>query len=203
MPKFLITTGLLSGLFASAIALGFALFALLFKTGLLAGIPVLFYRGLGLAMVAAIGTGLVLAGVISRFRHPDLRPRDAASAAIVSLSLNIAFLVVVPVTVDRSISVFILGRMAGDSGSVHSADEIRRMFIDGYVLEHRQIERRLDEQLLSGNIERAGDGFRISAQGLAFIRLAKASAWLFDADPRFVAPPDPARRTSEIPRPGR
>jgi hypothetical protein len=188
MARLLITAATLCGLFSSAVALGFVLFAAMFKLGILAGIPVLFYRGLVLAVLAAIATALLLASAIARLRHPELRRRDAVSAAIVSLSLNIAFLVVVPVTVDRSISVFILGRMASENGRVHSADEIRRMFVDGYVLENRQVERRLQEQLLSGNLERAGDGFRISPQGLSFIQLAKASAWLFDADTRFVAP---------------
>jgi hypothetical protein len=197
MPRLLITAGILSGLFAGAVALGFAIFAALFKVGILAGMSVLFYRGLILAIIAALATGLLVAAAIRRLRHPELRPRDAVAAAIVSLSLNIAFLVVVPVTVDRSISVFILGRMASESGRVHDADEIRRMFVDDYVVENRQVERRLQEQLLSGNLERIGNGFRISSQGLTFIQLAKASAWLFDADPRFAAPAEPARNRSD------
>ncbi len=201
MRRLLITAGLMSGLFSGAVALGFVLFALSFKAGILAGMSVLFYRGLVLAVLAAIATGLLLAAAIRRLRHPELRPRDAVAAAIVSLSLNIAFLVVVPVTVDRSISVFILGRMASDGGRVHDADELRRMFVDGYVIENRQIERRLQEQLLSGNLERAGNGFRISAQGLTFIQLARASAWLFDADPRFVAPAGPAHNAPDGPAP--
>jgi hypothetical protein len=199
MPRTLITAARLAGLFSGAIALGFVVFAALFKAGILAGIPVLFYRGLVLAVLACVLTGLLLAAIIRRLRHGEFRGRDAASAAIVSLSLNIAFLVVVPVTVDRSISMFILGRMAGESTRMRSAEEVRRMFVDGYVGENRQIERRLQEQLLSGNLEQEGDGYRISAQGLGIIRLARASAWLFDADPRFVAPsaaplpPSPAR----------
>jgi hypothetical protein len=202
LRRLLLTAAILAGLLSGAAVLGFAIFALLFKAGTLA-MSVLFYRGLILAVLAAILTGALLGAAISRLRHPELRPRDAVAAAIVSFSLNVAFLVVVPVTVDRSISVFILGRLAGESGRVHSADEIRRMFVDGYVIENRQIERRLEEQLLSGNLERAGDGFRISAQGLGFIQLARASAWLFDADPRFVAPATPARPSSSTAPPGR
>lgn len=203
IPRLLRTAAILAGLFSGGIAFGFAIFALLFKAGVFAAMSVLFYRGLVLAVLAAIVTGSLLAAAFSLLRHPELRPRDAVAAAIVSFSLNVAFLVVVPVTVDRSISVFILGRMAGESGRVHSVDEIRRMFVDGYVVENRQIERRLEEQLLSGNLEHAGDGFRISAQGLGFIQLAKASAWLFDADPRFVAPRPPPPHSSSPAAPSR
>jgi small-conductance mechanosensitive channel len=198
MPRFLVTAGLLAGVFSGAAALGFGLLCLLFKAGLLAGIGILFYRGLVLALLAAIATGLLMAAFIARLRRPGLQRRDAAAAAIVSFSLNVALLVVVPVTVDRSISVFLLGRMGSTAATTYTADEVRRMFVDGYVGEQRQIERRLDEQLASGNIERVGERYRISAQGLAFIRTAQAAAWLFDTDTRLVAPqpasnPPPAR----------
>ncbi|MDB5559562.1 MAG: hypothetical protein JWQ36_2496 [Enterovirga sp.] len=198
MPRFLVTAGLLAGVFSGSAAIGFGLLCLLFKAGLLGGIGILFYRGLILALLAAIATGLLMAALIARLRRPGLQLRDAAAAAIVSFSLNVAFLVVVPVTVDRSISVFLLGRLASTGASAYTADEVRRMFVDGYVGEQRQIERRLDEQLASGNIERVGERYRISAQGLAFIRTAQAAAWLFDTDTRLVAPqpasnPPPAR----------
>ncbi|MBM0207205.1 hypothetical protein JNW90_32605 [Micromonospora sp. STR1s_5] len=176
-------------LFGCGTVLGFALLVLLFKLGLFAGTAILFYRGLILAVIAAVLTGAILATAARAIGSWDVRPRDAVAAALVSLSLNVAFLVVIPVTIDRSISVFILGQMASAENAPQSADEIRRTFVDGYVVEHHQIERRLDEQVLSGNLERTGAGYRLSPQGLSFVRLAKTVAWLFDADSRFVSPP--------------
>lgn len=175
--------------FGCGTVLGFALLVLLFRLGLFAGTAILFYRGLILAVIAAVLTGAVLATAARALGSGNVRPTDALAAAIVSFSLNVAFLVVVPVTIDRSISVSILGQMASAGNAPQSADEIRRAFVDGYVVEHRQIERRLDEQVLSGNIERTGSDYRLSPQGAGFVRLAQTLAWLFDADPRFVSPP--------------
>ncbi len=73
-----------------------------------------------------------------------------------------------------------------------------KVFSDVYVGEDQQIDRRMREQLLSGNVERVGDGYRISAHGKAFIQTSKLIAWMFDGDTRFVSPP--AEQPSAKPR---
>jgi hypothetical protein len=42
--------------------------------------------------------------------------------------------------------------------------------------------------LRSGNIAANGDGFRITANGRAFIRFSSAIATLFHLNPRYIAP---------------
>ncbi|MHB8286270.1 MAG: hypothetical protein ACYDD1_16565, partial [Caulobacteraceae bacterium] len=137
------------------------------------------------------------AAAITRFRPSFVRPRDAVSAAAVSLAFNLCFFVVLPVTVDRSISVFVLGEMTAHADRTYSAEDVSRLFTTVYVAQDRQIERRLREQVLSGNVQDLGGRYRISPRGAGFIGLSRAIAWMFDGDTRFVTPVHLAVRASK------
>jgi len=185
-------------LYATAPVIGFALLAALFRAGVLAQVNILFYRGLVLIALAFLATFGVLFALARRGPIAGVRGRDAFSAAVLSLAFNLCFLVIFPVTIDRSVSIFVLGQMAAHADRAYSANQMAKVFSDVYVGDDQQIDRRLREQLLSGNVERVGDGYRISAHGKAFIQASKLIAWMFDGDTRFVSPPGlttPASRT--------
>ncbi len=175
-------------LYAAAPLIGFAILAALFRSGLLAQISILFYRGLALIALAFVATLATVFMLARRGPIPGVRGRDAFSAAVLSLAFNLCFLVIFPVTIDRSVSVFVLGQMAAHADRAYSADQMTKVFSDVYVGEDHQIDRRLREQLLSGNVERIGAGYRISARGKAFIQTSKLIAWMFEGDTRFVSP---------------
>jgi hypothetical protein len=176
-------------LYAAAPVIGFVLLVALFRAGVLAQVNILFYRGLALIALAFAATFAIVFFAARRGPIAGVRGRDAFSAAVLSLAFNLCFLVIFPVTIDRSISVFVLGQMAAHSDRAYSADQMAQVFSDVYIGEDQQIDRRMREQLLSGNVERVGDGYRISAHGKAFIQTSKLIAWLFDGDTRFVSPP--------------
>ena len=181
-----------TALHAGAVAIGLAGFVLLFQTDLWSGVTILFYRGLillGVAFLMTLGATAILAGL---GRSWGLRRRDALGACMLSLALNLSVFVVLPVTVDRSISVFLLGQMAAHPDERFSAERARAMFDAVYLGEFRQIERRLAEQSASGNIAPAGDSYVITPQGRAFIRFSGFVARLFRTDPRMVAGSSPA-----------
>jgi hypothetical protein len=64
--------------------------------------------------------------------------------------------------------------------------ELEAAFIKRYLGDFHQIDRRMREQVTSGNLERIGEKFKITKQGRAFITLSRTIVWLFDTDPRFV-----------------
>jgi hypothetical protein len=64
--------------------------------------------------------------------------------------------------------------------------EARDLFMRVYVDDWAQIDRRLKEQELSGNLEHAPAGWRLTPQGRAFMDAARAMSGLFRGDPRFV-----------------
>ena len=168
-------------LLAGLTLLGFAIYVLLFWVGVGASITILFYRGVSLAVATAIVVGLVALWPARRTRDRSL----PVAAAALSLSFNICFLVLPPVTVDRSVSVYLLSTIEQRQ---MSAPELQRAFIDGYVVKMGAIDRRIDEQRKSGNVTVSPDGkVRLTKQGERFLGLSRLIARLFGTDPRFVS----------------
>ena len=172
---------------AAAVLLCLALFLLVSAAGLFGGISILFYRGI-VALVAL--APVMFLALLLPLRLPWaaslLSARDAAAATLVAVSLNLTFFVVGPVTVDRSVSVFMLSRLA-DAQSPLTADELRQTFAQRYVGEWDQVGRRIQEQIASGNVEQASeDHYRLTAQGESFMRTAQFISRIFGGDPRFV-----------------
>ncbi len=174
-------------LHAGALVIGFGLFVLLFQTDLWSGVTILFYRGLLLLAVAFLLTLAATGALAGLGRAWGLRRRDALGACVLSLSLNLSGFVILPVTVDRSVSVFLLGQMAAHPDERFDADRARRVFEAVYLGTFRQMERRLAEQTASGNVTPTADGYVITPQGRAFIRFAGVIAGLFRTDTRLIA----------------
>jgi hypothetical protein len=171
-------------LFATGAAVGMGMLVALFKLGVASSMDILFYRGIvlcGIAFVLTVGLLVYLGRVTGRASM-----RDAIAAGCLSLGINLSVLVIAPVTIDRSVSIFILGHMAAHEGRTFTADEIEAALQQTYFGELRQVERRMREQLRSGTIARTAEGYTISPQGLAFVKLARRVGALFDVDPRLL-----------------
>lgn len=154
--------------------------------GFLDRISILFYRGLVLIAVGEVFCFVVL--LIARRIWPGWHVRDAVSACAFAGGIAVCLLIVLPVTIDRSISVFMLTQMAAQPDHVFTPSELRNLFVDVYVKRYGQIERRLDEQHASRNVAQTQNGFRITSQGLAFVRFARFLSVVFQTDRRFVTP---------------
>jgi hypothetical protein len=183
-----------AALHAGAVLIGFTCFVLLFQTDLWSGVTILIYRGLILLVVAFLLTAAVTAALAGLGRAWGMRRRDALGACVLSLALNLSVFVIFPVTVDRSISVFLLGQMAARPEERFTADRARAVFESVYLGEFRQIERRLAEQSISGNVAPAGDGYIITPQGRAFMTFSGLVARIFRTDPRMVEPKPPTAK---------
>ena len=172
---------------------GFVIFVAFFWVGLASSISILFYRGVALALLAALATGIVAL-------WPARRTSDGSlpiAAAAVSLSFNICFLVLLPVTVDRSVSVYLLSTIERRQESGVTSAQLQRSFVDDYVVRMGAIDRRIDEQRRSGNVSvDAGGKVHLTRQGRRFMTFSRLIARLFGTDPRFVSggtPPAPRR----------
>jgi hypothetical protein len=177
-------------MFFAAVQVGFlALVVVLFELGVFGAIMILFYRCIAICGLTAvlIGTALLLSGA----RLGGATIRDRIAATLVAASLSLTFLALGPVTVDRSISIFINGHMAAQPARVFTAAEIDQAFRDRYLTGMDQIARRMEEQRVTGTIERVGDGYRIASKGHALIATSRLTARLFGADPRLLDGPRP------------
>ena len=164
---------------------------ILFWVGFLQQISILFYRGLVLIAIAAVFCFFVL--LLASRKWPTWKPRDAVSACGFACGVAVCLLLVLPVTIDRSVTVFILAQMAARPDRSFTPAEMRSIFADVYLGRYQQIDRRLEEQEISGNVARDGAGFHITPQGLAFVRFARVLSTTFQTDPRFLT-------TDEMPK---
>ena len=170
-----------------ATLVGGALFAALMRVNTLLGPGVLFYRGLVALAATAILLFVLFALILPKLaRALPLRADDSLGGAIVAVSLLGSIFVLGPVTVDRSISVFMLSQFES-AGKPLTVDEVRERFVKTYVVAWDQMNRRVKEQQISGNLgPTEGGGWKLTAQGRRFMEVARWMSWLVGADPRFV-----------------
>ncbi|MBL1255366.1 hypothetical protein [Methylocystis sp. Sn-Cys] len=178
-------------LYAAATLVGGVIFVALLRAALaLLGPGVMFYRGVGALIVDFLLLIVLVAAAAARLpRRFGIDGADALGAAMVATSLLFAAFVLGPITADRSISVFMLSQFDAADRPVTAA-EARDAFVRVYVDDWAQIDRRLKEQALSGNLEQGPDGWRLTAQGRAFMKTARALSSIFGGDPRFVGRKD-------------
>jgi hypothetical protein len=174
-------------MFSAVAVLGFVVFVGLLRSAILDGIQILFYRGIALAILASLLVAACVA--LTAVRAPQWASiRDSIAAAALAFGLNISVLTVVPVTIDRSISIFLLGHMDENSSRSFTATELDQTFRKIYLTDLAQIERRMLEQKATGHVVQDGSGWRITEQGRGFVTTAKRLGALFDVDTRLLSP---------------
>ena len=126
---------------------------------------VLFYRGIILITLISILIGVILWFLKSRWLRDILGFKDIVMAIILFSCVNMVFFTIFPVSIERSISVFIIDYFS-ESNRVVTKDELDQDFLEKYVEERSAIQKRLDEQIITGNIKRSGSGYIITDQGV-------------------------------------
>ena len=169
-------------------AIGFIFYIALTRSPAFDGIHILFYRGILLAGATA---AIMLATGLALRRRLGLVPETLTGAVALSLAFNLCFLITFPVTFDRSITMFLLARIEQHDGRLDMVG-LQQLFVREYLGEMRQIERRVNEQSLSGNIRVEQRRIHITPQGRRLLAGSRTIGGWFGADPRFVtAPPAP------------
>ena len=178
----------LAVIYFCALVVGFLLFALLTRSPLFAGVDILFYRGLLLAGVTA--AILALLGMLAARSWPQIDLSTGIGAIALSLAFNITFLIVIPVTIDRSVTVFLLSRIESSPRPMDEA-ALRERFAREYLGDMQQVQRRIDEQQTTGTISVDDEGnVHITPQGAAFMANMRRVARWWGTDPRFTLSDD-------------
>jgi len=164
------------------------LFILGFKVGLFSSDPIIFYRGLKILLLTSFIQWLSLTLVINYLFKRKISVANAFASTMAGLALCATFLIVVPVSLDRSVSVFLLGYM-NNIGRPVSEKELETILISKYVQEYGSIDRRMGEQIASGNIVETDNGkYRLTTRGENFIFISKKIAKYFSVDEKFLDP---------------
>lgn len=182
-----------AGFYAVGVLAGIVMFLAAFPAGVLSSIEILFYRGLAVLVVITIAHAAVILLALRWLRRSGggfaLRRGHVVPVVTVAAAINLAFFVLVPVNLDRAISVFLLSWMEQQGGAAVTQPELEQAFQETYVARYRAMDRRVSEQIASGNIEATPEGFRLTERGLAFVTFARAVGAIFSVDQRFLYPP--------------
>ncbi len=164
-----------------------ALFIGLFHTGLLKNMEVLMYRGVAFIVITG-AVAAVIMGVIRKF-WGFITVRDIIMMFVIFCCVNMVFLTLIPVTVERSVSVFMLSYMEENSDQTFTEESVGEVFTSKYVEDYGAFEKRFEEQVVTGTIRQNEDGtYSITESGKFVVKMFRTIADWFDTDRRLVYP---------------
>lgn len=169
--------------------IGTVAYVLSFRTFLLGNITIFFYRGIALILFWGAVVALIMIA-LKNFRFKKLITiRDVLLLLCAFCCINIVVFTHLPTTADRSITVFMLGYIAGDESASYTKQELETVFIDKYIHEYNAFDKRLEEQIVTGTIEKTADGrYRITDKGKSLISIYDTVTDWFLIDKKLVHP---------------
>ena len=177
----------LIGVYALIYIVCSAMFVGLFHTGLLKNMEVLMYRGIAFIIITGIISAVIMA-VIRKF-WGFIAVRDIIMMFCIFCCVNTVLFVLVPVTVERSVSVFMLSYMEENSDQTFTQESVGEVFTTKYVEDYGAFEKRFNEQVETGTIEQNPDGsYSITESGKFIVKMFRTVAEWFDTDRRLVYP---------------
>ena len=163
------------------------MFVALFHTGLLKGMNVLMYRGIAFIVLTGIVSAIVM-GIVRKF-WKFVTIRDIIMMFVIFCCVNTVIFTLVPVTVERSVSVFMLSYMDENSDKTFTQDSVGEIFTTKYVNDYGAFEKRFNEQVVTGTIKQNEDGtYSITERGRFIVSIFRTLAEWFDTDRRLVYP---------------
>ena len=173
---------------------GTILCILLFHTPLFSGMDVFFYRGLLIILCSGLASAACMEALRRRKKELQITVRDLLLLFVSFVCIQTLFFTHVPVTAERSVSVFMLGYMADHDDHAFTGEELEDFFISCYVQDRGAVAKRLHEQEVTGTIVRDGGGYRITDAGKRLMDLYERVAVLYGLDDDIV---HPERRITE------
>ena len=127
----------------------------LFHTSVFNNEEILFYRGIKITMLVSF---LYLFIILILYKSLKKNLETYISALVMSVSINLCIFIVAPVTVDRSVTVFILKSLARNINSVGcksgvSIADLQNELINTYIIKQAALSRRIKEQTKIQNID--------------------------------------------------
>lgn len=167
---------------------GTTVFVFLFHTKLFKNIDILFYRGIFLLATTCISITAIQILLKRHVSFSFITCRDILLCLTLVFCLNLVFFTHVPVTADRSISVFILGYMNNNSEKTIPSQDMANIFTGKYLYEYGAMNKRFKEQIVSGNIIQDDSGYKITKQGQRVMKIYTLVAKLFNINNKIISP---------------
>lgn len=152
--------------------------------------PVYYYRSVLLLCCALVMAGVFL-WLLARCHVIVMSLKDIVLSLCFGFLLNLSFLSLVTVSLDRSISVYLISYLAQHADERFTSKDIETVFLVGYVDGTEAMQRRIEEQLITGTLVDHHDGsYSISERGQAMVAQWRLIAKLFRVNNSFLYPQD-------------
>ena len=162
-----------------------AVVALLLRTPLLAGQKAYLYRLLAYDAIACVVLLAVLVPVtVKRGSLFGLELSSVVMCVGLSTLAMAVFLSLGPMPIERSYTIYSLAEMTDSDKDVYTYEEIKDQFIEGFIEEAGESQKRIDEQVYIGNLEETDGGYRITAKGQRLIKLMRMVEAIFPVPDR-------------------
>lgn len=148
-------------------------------------ISVFYYRMIFILLLSTI-IGLTIMLVCKKYLKVTLK--DQLLSLVLFFTFHFTFISVVVVSLDRSVSVLMLSEMADFKDQVFTKEELDQFYLDVYYKKYDPINRRLLEQISSGNIEKVDSGYRITANGIRTVEIFRFISKLYPVSDKFIYP---------------
>lgn len=144
------------------------LFILTFHLPLRGLLPIYTYYGLCSLIILTILL-IILLYLFKKRISFDIK--DCIITILLCFSMNIFFFCMVPVTIERSISVFMLNEM--NKKEAYTKQEIEKLFIEKYVYEYKAFDKRFNEQITTGTISKTKKKYYLNKNGKKLLKKFK------------------------------
>lgn len=171
--------------YLAGLCFGLIFFFFLLQSPLFTEDVILFYRGLQLIAVVMFAQFIFML-VLNRWFHLIETQAHALSATLVTSAFLTTFLITIPVTLERSVTIFLLASMYNANKPIPQS-ELQALMIQQYVIEYAAVGRRMKEQERTGNVSCGLDfDCELTQQGKVFVVSSRLTAKLLGLDTRFV-----------------
>lgn len=152
---------------------------------------VYFYDGIFKLMVLAV---ILLIGLLCLRKKLKFDYKDILLSMSIVLLTNMLWLSLCVVSLDRSLSVFLLcyiDEYGQEYQEGMTEEQIDVIMDEVFVKKYEMVGRRFDEQIASGNIDKDGEMYKLTKRGKWFVKVFRLVGGLYNVDKRFIYPDIP------------
>lgn len=146
------------------------------------GGEIIFFRGIKILTF----TGMIVMWLVIKLKYQTrwsyITLERLGMAVIFAWAVNLVVFVLLPVTFDRSVSMYLLKELNNQETNSLEIKELIGKMESEYVEKGQAVQRRMDEQRLTGFVEHNGYAMKLSNTGQMFLKLASIVARLYGLD---------------------
>lgn len=129
------------------------------------------YRGILLLFITSLLLLITLI-ILKKFIIRDMDIKDIIIIFLLFSSLHLFVFCMVPVTIERAYSVLMLSEMSNAEKQTLTLQETENIFMENYVKNNNALQKRFDEQVVTGSVkEISTDTYQLTNKGNFIVSL--------------------------------